>query len=87
MRHSRVTSETGRESIAQLPAPWPEYAAARLALVHELGAILAEDVPWIPLYLLPNLLVWNSSLVEGPGAYALSVYGGFKDIYDWRVIG
>ncbi|MDE0653418.1 MAG: ABC transporter substrate-binding protein [bacterium] len=62
-------------------------AEARLALVHELGAILAEDVPWIPLYLLPNLLVWNSSLVEGPGAYTFSVYGGFKDIYDWRVIG
>ena len=62
-------------------------AGARLALVRELGAILADDVPWIPLYLLPNLLVWNSSLVEGPGAYTFSVYGGFKDIYDWRVIG
>ena len=62
-------------------------AGARLALVRELGAILAEDVPWIPLYLLPNLLVWNSSLVEGAGAYTFSVYGGFKDIYDWRVIG
>ncbi|MCY3805129.1 MAG: ABC transporter substrate-binding protein, partial [bacterium] len=62
-------------------------AGARLALVHELGAILADDVPWIPLYLLPYLLVWNSSLVEGPGAYTFSVYGGFKDIYDWRVIG
>ena len=62
-------------------------AEVRLALVHELGAILAEDVPWIPLYLLPNLLVWNSSLIEGPGAYTFSVYGGFKDIYDWRVIG
>ena len=62
-------------------------AAVRLELVRELGEILAEDVPWIPLYLLPNLLVWNSSLVEGPGAYTFSVYGGFKDIYDWRVIG
>ena len=62
-------------------------ATARLALVHELGTLLATDVPWIPLYLLPNLLVWNSSLVEGPGAYTFSVYGGFKDIYDWRVIG
>ena len=62
-------------------------AAVRLELVRELGEIIAEDVPWIPLYLLPNLLVWNSSLVEGPGAYTFSVYGGFKDIYDWRVIG
>jgi peptide/nickel transport system substrate-binding protein len=62
-------------------------ADARLALVHELGAILADDVPWIPLYLLPNLLVWNSSLVDGPGAYAFSIYGGFKDIYDWSVTG
>ena len=62
-------------------------AAVRLEMVHELGAILADDVPWIPLYLLPNLLVWNTTLVEGAGAYVYSVYSGFRDIYDWTVTG
>ena len=60
---------------------------ARLALVRELGTILGEDVPWIPLYLLPNLLTWNTTLVDGPGDWALSAYSGFRDIYDWSVIG
>lgn len=61
--------------------------AARLALVGDLGELLAEDVPWIPLYVLPNLLVWNTTLVEGPGEWVSSVYGGFYDIYDWTVVG
>ena len=60
---------------------------ARLALVHRLGEILATDVPWVPLYVLPNLLVWNSTLVEGAGNSLFSAYGGFSDMYDWRVIG
>ena len=61
--------------------------AARFELVAELGELLAEDVPWIPLYVLPNLLVWNTSLVEGPGEWVSSVYGGFYDIYDWTPAG
>ena len=62
-------------------------AAARLALVRQLGELLATDVPWIPLYVLPNLVVWNSTLVEGAGNALFSAYGGFADMYDWRVIG
>ena len=58
----------------------------RLALVRRLAAILAEDVPWIPLYVLPNLLVWNSTMVEGAGTWVSSPYSGFYDIYDWTVI-
>ena len=61
--------------------------AARLGLVRELGALLAEDVPWIPLYVLPNLLAWNPELVDGPGAWVSSVYSGFYDMYDWTVVG
>ncbi|WP_419944450.1 ABC transporter substrate-binding protein [Candidatus Poriferisodalis sp.] len=59
--------------------------AARLELVHQLSKILADDMPWIPLYVLPNLLVWDTSVVDGPGAYASSPYGGFFDMYDWTV--
>ena len=61
-------------------------ATARLALVRQLGEILATDVPWIPLYVLPNLVVWNSTMVEGAGNALFSAYGGFADMYDWRVI-
>ncbi|MDE0653419.1 MAG: ABC transporter substrate-binding protein [bacterium] len=62
-------------------------ASARLALVRQLGELLATDVPWIPLYVLPNLVVWNSTVVEGAGNALFSAYGGFADMYDWRVIG
>ena len=62
-------------------------ATARLALVRRLGELLATDVPWIPLYVLPNLVVWNSTVVEGAGNALFSAYGGFADMYDWRVIG
>ena len=62
-------------------------ATARLELVRQLSEILATDVPWIPLYLLPNLLAWNSTRVAGPGKWTFSVYGGFKDMYDWTVLG
>ena len=61
--------------------------AARLALVRELGAVLAADVPWIPLYVLPNLLVWNPAMLDGPGQWVSSIYGGYYDMYDWRVVG
>ena len=61
--------------------------AARLELVRELGTLLAEDVPWIPLYVLPNLLAWNPEVLKGPGAWVSSVYGGFYDMYDWTVVG
>ena len=61
--------------------------AARLELVRELGTLLGSDVPWIPLYVLPNLLAWNPEVLEGPGGWVSSVYGGFYDLYDWTVIG
>ena len=61
--------------------------AARLELVHELSALLAEDVPWIPLYVLPTIVAWNPELVSGPGKWVSSEYGGFYDMYDWSVVG
>ena len=59
--------------------------SARLELVHELSEILADDVPWIPLYMLPNMIIWDATAVSGPGAYVSSPYGGFFDIFDWTV--
>ena len=47
------------------------------SFVRELGVLLAEDVPWIPLYVLPNLIAWNPEVLDGPGGWVSSVYGGF----------
>ena len=69
--------------------------AARLELVRELGVLLAAltlafcgivRVPWVPLYVLPNLLAWNPHVLDGPGQWVSSIYGGFYDMYDWTVI-
>ncbi len=60
--------------------------AKRLGMVHQLSKILADDVPWIPLYILPNMIIWDSTAVSGPGAYVSSPYGGFFDIFDWTVL-
>ena len=63
-------------------------ADARLELVHELGDLTAEDVPWIPLYLLPNLTVWRTDMLTGPvGDYAFHAYSGFANMYDWQRVG
>ena len=60
--------------------------AKRLGMVHQLSKILADDVPWIPLYILPNMIIWDTTAVSGPGAYVSSPYGGFFDIFDWTVL-
>jgi len=61
---------------------------ARLELVRELGDLLAEDVPWIPLYLLPNLTAWRTDMLTGPvGDYYSHAYGGFANMYDWERVG
>ena len=60
--------------------------ASRMQLVHELNALSADEVPWIPLYTLPNLLVWNPAVLDGPGEWVFSASGGFYDMYDWTVI-
>lgn len=62
--------------------------AARLELIHEIGDVMAEDVVWIPLYLLPNSTIWNSEIIGGPvDLYNSSVYSSFENMYDWTVEG
>jgi peptide/nickel transport system substrate-binding protein len=62
--------------------------AARLDIVHPLGDVVAEEVPWIPLYLLPNLTVWRTDMITGGvGEYAFHAYGGFGNMYDWQRVG
>lgn len=60
--------------------------SVRMELVAELNALLAQDVPWIPLYTLPQLFIWNSSVLEGAGEWVGNIHGSFRDIYNWTVV-
>jgi peptide/nickel transport system substrate-binding protein len=62
--------------------------AARLELVRQAGDALSEYVPWIPLYLLPNITAWRGDILTGPiGDFANSAHGGFANMYDWSLAG
>ena len=59
----------------------------RLATIREIGALVRADVPWIPLYQLPNLTAWRSDRLGGPiGDFTASSYGGFANMYDWFLV-
>ncbi len=62
--------------------------AQRLELVHQIGDIVAEDVVWIPLYLLPNSTIWDDSQISGPiDEYNSHVYSSFANMYAWTLAG
>lgn len=59
----------------------------RLETIRQIGAVVREDMAWIPLYQLPNLTGWRSDQLDGPiGTFTASSYGGFANMYDWFVI-
>ena len=61
--------------------------AERQATIHEIGALVREDMAWIPLYQLPNLTGWRSDQIGGPiGDFTASSYGGFANMYDWFLL-
>lgn len=60
----------------------------RLATVREIGAIVREEMAWIPLYQLPNLTAWRTDQIDGPiGEWTASTYGGFFNMFDWHLVG
>jgi peptide/nickel transport system substrate-binding protein len=60
----------------------------RLETVRLIGAEVRKDVPWIPLYQLPNLTAWRSDQLGGPiGDWTATTYGGFSNMYDWFLLG
>jgi peptide/nickel transport system substrate-binding protein len=61
--------------------------AERQETIHEIGALVREDMAWIPLYQLPNLTGWRSDQIGGPiGDFTASSYGGFANMYDWFLL-
>jgi len=79
---SETVTELVRQSDRQLDH------AERLATIGEIGEQVRIDVPWIPLYQLPNLTAWRSDQLGGPiGDWTASTYGGFSNMYDWFLLG
>lgn len=61
--------------------------AERQATIRDIGAIVRQEMAWIPLYQLPNLTGWRSDQIGGPiGDFTASSYGGFANMYDWFLI-
>ena len=59
---------------------------ARVDLIQQVGDVIRDDVVWIPLYPLPNLVAWRTDIVAGPvGDFVSSPLGGFANMYDWSV--
>jgi peptide/nickel transport system substrate-binding protein len=60
--------------------------AKREDLIHQIGAIEADDLPWIPLYQKPLITAWRSDKIAGPvGDYNTSSYSGFGNIWAWSL--
>ncbi|MFK8025318.1 MAG: ABC transporter substrate-binding protein [Ilumatobacter sp.] len=59
----------------------------RQETISQIGALVREDMAWIPLYQLPNLTAWRSDQLDGPiGDFTASSYGGFANMYDWFLV-
>jgi len=60
--------------------------AKRQALLKQLGALEADDLPWIPMYQKPLITVWRSDRLTGPiGDWTSSAYSGFANLYAWSL--
>jgi peptide/nickel transport system substrate-binding protein len=61
--------------------------AQREELLHQVWDLFRQDVASIPLYVLPNVLVWRTDQVEGPiGEYTGHFYSGFYNMFDWTAV-
>jgi peptide/nickel transport system substrate-binding protein len=58
--------------------------AKRAQLIQQIGQLQAQDMPALPLYVLPNVFAWRKDALAGPlGQYVSSVYGPFFNMDLW----
>ena len=58
----------------------------REALLKQVGAIEADDLPWIPMYQKPLITAWRSDKIDGPiGDWTSNSYSGFANLYAWHL--
>jgi peptide/nickel transport system substrate-binding protein len=60
--------------------------AKRAQLIQQVGALMAQDLPLLPIDVLPNVSAWRTDRVAGPvGAWNSSAYGLFFNMNQWYV--
>lgn len=58
--------------------------AKRAQEIQQIGQLEAQDLPALPLYVLPNVFAWRKDALAGPlGQYVSSVYGPFFNMDYW----
>jgi peptide/nickel transport system substrate-binding protein len=60
--------------------------AKRRDLIQQVNKLERQDLPWLPLFAKPLILVWHDDRLAGPiGDYTTSSSGGFFNMYDWSL--
>jgi peptide/nickel transport system substrate-binding protein len=58
----------------------------RAQLIQQIGALMAQDLPMIPVDTLPNVSAWRTDKIAGPvGTWNSSAYGLFFNMNQWYV--
>ena len=58
----------------------------RKALLQQINKLERQDLPWIPMFQKPLILIWHDDRLTGPiGTYAATSYSGFFNMYDWSL--
>ena len=56
----------------------------RAQYVHQLGDILAQDIPAVPLYQFVNITAWRTDKIGGPvSKYNNSALSSFYNVEEW----
>jgi peptide/nickel transport system substrate-binding protein len=60
--------------------------AKRAQLIQQIGALMAQDLPMVPVDTLPNVSAWRTDKIAGPvGVWNSSAYGLFFNMNQWYV--
>ncbi len=60
--------------------------AKRAQLIQQIGGLMAQDLPMLPVDTLPNVSAWRTDQIAGPvGAWNSSAYGLFFNMNQWYV--
>ena len=57
--------------------------AARVDLIHQIAAFLAEDAVMLPLYQFPNIAAWRTDKLSGPIDTDAGNYQAFQNVWEW----
>jgi peptide/nickel transport system substrate-binding protein len=57
--------------------------AARIDMIHQIGAFLAEDAVMLPLFQFPNIAAWRTDALSGPVDKDAANYQAFQNVWEW----